>query len=1407
MAVDVDRWVEVSDSQFAHEADGLALVRELLPNEGPYRAWSNFEFRDAHGRWHEIDLLVLGRDGLHLVELKYYSGRIRGNDLTWLRDGHRAEDSPLKLARRKAQYFATRLRDEFTAWAREQKVAVPNARDVIPYVQESVFLHHPGVRVELPEAATRDLYGLDGASDTTSLPGISQLLLQPAGRNEPITASREQVLVALMARIGLVRRKERDAGSWVLEGAPIAEGDGWQDWLATHRVSAAERVRIRFQTVASGASDAARTRVRQLAEHEYRVMRRLNHDSVLRPEDIVECDLGVGLVYRYDPDLQPLDLWLADRPQGVPLDTRLAILQRVGDALSYAHSNRIVHRGLSPRAVWVKESGGRLRVLVGDWQSVGTITTDGITGLPGTGITRLVATDAPAEAVRPDADRWLREAFAAPEGAFGRSVDRVRVDVFGLAALAFYLIAGVPAATSAAELRDRVHQQTGLDVSVERPEASRSLRTAILAATRPSVSDRTADVATFLADLEAEATTPAEEAGDPLDAAPGAMLGDRFRLRRRLGAGSTAVGLLVVDTLADGEPERVLKVAIDERAGQRLADEAEVLAKLKGPQLVTLVEGPIHVDGRQALLLTNAGGHTLATELRQRPRLSLDLLERWGTDLLDALVALDRAGVDHRDIKPANLGVLSRSNKAKHLVLFDFSLTRAAASATQAGTPPYLDPFLTGKRDRFDSAAERYSAAVVLFEMATGHTPVYGDGLSDPAAIGDEATVNPAEFDPSAGAALADFFRTALAREAARRHDTAADMLRDWKACFPQTLTTVPDDAQQLAGTAQRDTPLGKAGLSARALSALEPFGLVTVGDLLAVDPARLSKLSGTAEPTRREIKSRAAQWRKSLGGTRRGTWQWQRYDSEWPDPLQVADELLRVARTRGGDTRGALVSHLLGISGDVDAFATQGYLAARLPEPITSARVNQLLGDLQEDLAADPQTLKLLDGLGAEVASRLAELGGVAGADELSARLLAVLVPDPDADDAREHRLAEGLLRLVLDRQRAIVRGSDDLTGYSQRRRDGHPILVAIDPVLLDVAEALGRTADALVSAANGDGHDTLVPAGRATEALRQVIGRAAVPEELVQPARLVRLAAARSHRAGATALHELHDLDLSPARALALTLPSVATTQRLDQREVRDRVRARFPSLRPLPERPRLDQVVAESGLGLVFDEKISAYRPAATAPDTTGLLSRPATMLVTDTAPVSVHGVIGQRLADSLARRSFLALGVPATHLGKGLIALRGEYGAQPLNLTTLLLDGMRSQAEGKLPWPLVLSADAEPAASRAGQGVRAVAAQALPGVLAAVEHALAENTDPPLLLTDASLFSRYGFLARLATWIDLATARPRSIWLVVPQLHANQGPIVDGRPLPLSAPSQFVALPPDWIDTHALERNPA
>ncbi len=768
--------------------------------------------------------------------------------------------------------------------------------------------------------------------------------MEAATPQQSVPARRDEIIATLMKRIGIVQRRQREAGSWVIDEDPLGEGDGWQDWPAFHRVATTDRGRIRFLVTPPGATATTRAKVRQVAEHEYRIMTRLANDRLLRPRDMVDSDLGVGLVYPQDERFQRLDLWLADHAGTVPAGDLLRMLRQVAEAVAYAHANRVVHRGLTPHAVSVRPlPDGELRVLVGDWQSAGTVAGPALTGLSGLGVTGLMgssdgASRAPEQlgvmmrAGAVDVDRRLAEAFQAPEGVWNRKADRVRLDVFALGALAYFVLAGRPAGADRAALRERLHRDGGLDLAADLPQVPSAVRALVLEATRPTVSDRLPDVRSFLeklAEAEAALAGPAEEVIDPLDAAPGSVIDGRFRLVRRLGAGSTAVGLLVTDlTVADSGPDaaRVLKVAVDDAAARRIADEASVLDGLADSRLVRLVEGPLEVGGRQALVLECAGDETLAEVLRGRERLSLDLLERWGCDLLEALGALDRAGVDHRDIKPANLGVREgRSDRAKHLVLFDFSLSRAGATAVTAGTPPYLDPFLDSpERGRHDSAAERYSAAVVLFEMATGTTPRFGDGMSDPASVRDKATVEASMIDPAIAAPLVSFFHTALARGAKERHDTAADMLAEWRLVFAPVARTVPDAAAaERAAAAEPTTSLADAGMSARALSALEPFAVATVGDLVAVDPVRLNRLSGVAEATRQEVKALARQWRETFGAAITGRGQErQAVPGPGPRPCRIPrprpsccwPTLVRPARRRGAPRPGCCWAWIQGL-------------------------------------------------------------------------------------------------------------------------------------------------------------------------------------------------------------------------------------------------------------------------------------------------------------------------------------------------------------------------------------------------------------------------------------------------------------------------------------------------------------
>jgi serine/threonine protein kinase len=1431
----VERWIEVTPSQFTHEAEGLNIIRSLLPRNAPFRAWSNLEFRDAHGKWHEVDLVVLGRRRLHLVELKYYSGTLRGDDLTWLRDGHRAEDSPLKLARRKAQRLAGKLQDELIRWAQETGARIPDARTVVPFVQESVFLHHPGIRCLLSPASRIDLFGLDGREHETGLPGISERLLEAPTPHQSVGANRDDIIAALMQRIGIVQRRQREAGSWVIDEDPLGEGDGWQDWPAFHRVATTERGRIRFLVTPPGATATTRAKIRQVAEHEYRIMSRLASDRLLRPRDLVDSDLGVGLVYPFDDRFQRLDLWLADHAGSLPAEVQLSLLRQVAEAVAYAHGNRVVHRGLTPHAVSVRPlPDGGLQVLVGDWQSAGTVAGPAFTGLSGSGVTGLMgAADGtgvgngvsptaaqPSVLMRPgavDVDRRQAEAFQAPEGVWNRDADRIRLDVFALGALAYFILAGRPAAADRAALRERLHRDNGLDLAADLPQVPPAVRVLVLEATRPAVSERLPDVRSFLeqlADAEQALAGPVEEVHDPLEAAPGEVIDTRFELIRRLGRGSTAVGLLVTDLAADGsgpEATRVLKVAVDDAAAARIADEAKVLAGLTGPRLVRLIEGPLEIGGRQTLLLESAGDETLAEVLRSRERLALDLLERWGSDLLEALVALDRVGVDHRDIKPVNLGVREgRSDRAKHLVLFDFSLSRAGAAAVTAGTPPYLDPFLDApERGRHDSAAERYSAAVVLFEMATGAIPKFGDGLSDPASVRDEATIETGMFDPAVGDALVPFFRTALARNAKERCDTATDMLAAWRAVFAPVPKTVPDDADERAAAADPATPLAEAGLSARALSALEPYGVAAVGDLVAVDPVRLNRLSGVAEATRREVKARARQWRDKFGPSITGRGPDRQAlsgsgSTALPDLVSAAELLLAHAGTARAASRRATARLLLGLDPGLDPFSSQNELAVVLA--VSRARVAQQVAALQDGWAAHPSCRDLLDVLAQTARQSLADFGGVATVEELADAIRAFLPPPAaTADPGSPTRIAAGLLRLALDRAQALYRAEAGEEQLAARRRSGRIALLATDAALLDPAEALGRTADDLVAQARSAG-ETLVPAARAAQRLRDGWVRACAGQ-LASPAvlsdtRLLRLAAALAQNAAVSGSNELFHRDLSPTDALALALRGAGGSQAVAPHEIRDRVRARFPALPSLPDRPRLDQLISDAGLGLIYDEGQHGYRWPTRAADTKDLASRQATITASAAPQLVSGGRSGHRLAESVGTRSFLALGVDADRTDNAIEALSDRFGAMVMDVTQVLIDAMRAQAaELGLPWDMVQAADAAPQGSRDATGLAALVQRSLPAIDAAIDAAVSEAPEGtrPVLLTELAPLARYGHLAMLSRWSDLAARRPQAIWVIVPQLSGTQGAIIDKRPLPLAAPGQFFRLDAEWISS--------
>ncbi|GAA1228676.1 BREX system serine/threonine kinase PglW [Prauserella halophila] len=1406
-----DRWVTVSPSQFRHEDEGLGIIRDLLPDVEPFRAWSNFEFRDTRGRWHEVDLLVLARDTLYLVELKYYSGTLRGNDHRWLRDGRPAEDSPLKLARRKAQYLASVLQQRLREHLHERGEHQVDVRDYVPFVQEAVFLHHPKFECQLPQHARQGIYGLDGYEETSGLAPISELLLAPA-RRETISARKSALFAGLMQHIGLVPRRQREAGSWVIDDEPLDNGDGWQDWPAFHRLATTDRYRIRFFIPNPEGTRAEEQALKRRIEYEYRLLSRLRHDGLQVPHDIVSDELGIGLVYREDSGSR-LDLWLATDGGTLNLGQQLDIVRQVAEALDYAHRHRVVHRGLAPSAVSVRErSSDGHAVTVANWDAVGRVPGTQLSRVSSTGQSEVEPEQGHPGAALADEDQL----FEAPEGRWSPNADRVRLDVFALGAVTFYLLTNqVLPAQDPGALVDRLRRDGGLDLAAELPQIPSKLRELVLQATHPRPSERTPSVSVFLQQLEqAEkefaAPAPVEEP-DPLEARPGDVLGGRFTYQRKLGSGSTAVGILVTDSQA-GDAQRVLKVAKDHDAAERLEAEERVLGQLNHDRVVRLIQH-VTLAGRRALVLQHAGEATLAEMLTsKRSRLSLDLLERWGGDLLDALVMLDSVGINHRDIKPPNLGVHkpAGAKTETHLVLFDFSMAGTGGRALHAGTPPYLDPFLGGSRSTYDSAAERYGAAVVLYEMATGRLPQYGDDPeANPASVNDDVTVSLEAFDPSVAEDLAAFFRSALSRDVGTRHDTAEEMLSAWRAIF-RGLGRYSDDTKQKVDSATLDTTLGESGLSARAISVVEPAGVGTVADLLELDSTRLNRLlDRETKTTGEEIRKRITAWRKEFGpqlADRRGRGKRGDDANTMPDPISAAELLASKEVHPRSSTRRQAARLILGLEAGLDPFASQQELARGVGR--SAPRGHQLIKEMQEAFSREQRTKDLLDQLVEVLTRALDSLGGVATVQTLTGEMLGAL-PDVSAGSAdKADRVAAGLLRLALDRyQEHVVAAAEE--PLAKRRRGSRLALLATDPVLLDAAEAAAAAADGLVVGADEAG-EPVVPQQRAAREVRARFtevfrdGSERRPPAITD-LRLVRLAAQTSGSAALSTRGELHLRTLAASTAVRLALSGIAQRTELSPEELAARVRARFPDLDPLPARPDLDAIVDAAGVGLRYSTEHGTYRaPGEDRSDSTGFPTHHSVPAPTPTESQLLRGDhLARVLRDSVSTRSFLALGMPAPNAnepGRAARVLRERYSASVLDVTELLIERMRETAEGSnLPWHVVRAADAAQPGSRDARGLHTLVDRALPAVTEYIDDLVlaGEQAAEPVILTELSPLARYGHLGVVARWSDLAAKRTRPLWLVLPQLSWMRGAVVDSQPLQLGSNGQFVELDEKWL----------
>ncbi len=1374
------RWTAIAESQFPWERAALDWLRAELPDRDPWHAWANFEFIDDDGKVNEVDALILSPGGLFLVEIKSRPGVVTGDPhtWTWTTDGREySYDNPLILANRKAKRLASVLR---------KLPYVVKSKIRLPFVEPLIFLSATNLNCKLEGNARARvcLRGQPGAPDDSGIAAVLLHGVSDAHVSRRVDHQQARTLARAMVDAGIRRsNKHRRVGEYQL-GAIISEGGNFQDWEGRHVSIESVRRRIRIYTFASAATEQARKTLVRRAVREFQILEGIDHPGILKVRDYKETELGPALIFDHDAKAMRLDFLLREQGRNLNVDRRLHIVRQLAETLKYAHQKKLYHRALCPQSILVKDPDAASPLLqVMNWQTGAREATTGGASL------RTMGTLHVEEYVED-----LGRVYLAPENTWGDLAHGPHLDVFSLGAIAYHVFSGQPPANSVIELHEKLRAEPGLRISDVMDGAVKSLQDLVQFSTIPDVSVRFSSVDDFLKALEEvedELTAPdPEQTVDPSEATAGEHIEGGFTVVRRLGKGSSSDVILVK---ANEEDEQlVLKVASEAVHNDRLAAEGEVLGKLRHPNVVEYRK-TLSIAGRTALLMSKAGDRTLAQRLRDEPRISLDLLRRFGEELIQTVDYLEQQGVAHRDIKPDNIGMSQVGTKGKlQLVLFDFSLSRASPENITAGTYPYLDPFLSLRRPpRWDLYAERFAIAVTLYEMVTGDLPRWGDGKTAPAMLDCEVTLESERFDPHLREGLTAFFEKGLRRDYRERFDNAEEMLRAWRRVFDegQPSSGERDGFEAIIQLATAATSIAELGYSVDAQNVLEGMGIHNVRELLAVDRVRFRYLKGVGDKVRKEIRLKAmrlSQLRPDLTQGRPTLYEAESDHAGIATIDELAAQLLPKRPAADDRPEDRALAIYLGLE-DTEAgqlWPTLGEAASKCKLPRSA--VSGALLKARERWLKFPAITEVRSGIEMLVEAH----GGIMTAEELALALLAARGSAEQDDDLRLH-LAAAVVR-------AGIETESDLASQRYQLFDGDFIpLIATSAEHADYAKRLGDEADRVA------GNEPLLAPQRAAESLEAVPRPDAVPPLSVQ--RLLKLGSAASRAAALSSRVEIYPRGMPASRAIRQSLGALVGPKYFTVEQVTDRVRGRYPDAETLPPRPALDAVLAAAGSDLVWNEsgpngpryyaQSKGFAPAAGSSTYYARHATHGEELVPVNGEIAEARQFEERLEYAMRAGGFLALTVSPRMARHAEMELLRRFDLERVSFDGLLLAGMREQARAlKVEWQTVLAADISAPGSRDWTNLMRLVQKVLPQVLDQIA-----KQDKKVLLVHPGLLARYQIMQKVEELRD-RTGRPGSLfslWMLVP-MSASGLPDVDGTPVPVITSAQWSHIPEAWIN---------
>ena len=268
----------------------------------------------------------------------------------------------------------------------------------------------------------------------------------------------------------------------------------------------------------------------------------------------------------------------------------------------------------------------------------------------------------------------------------------------------------------------------------------------------------------------------------------------------------------------------------DPRSAARFQQEAQILARLQHPNVITVFDSGAD-GGERFIVMELVEGPTLRELLDTEGRLAPERAGEIASRLASALEFAHGKGVIHRDVKPSNV-LLPPDGGVK---LADMGIARLlspealTATLSVRGTAAYISPEQV-RGDSVDSRADLYSLGCVLFEMLTGRTPFEGDL----AALSYAHTHTPAprvrSINPAVPAAIDELVAAMLEKDPAQRPTTGEEVQRSLASALSRDVepTAVIEPVQPPPSPLPRPPAGGRRRRGPKAW----PTGVIVVGGL-----------------------------------------------------------------------------------------------------------------------------------------------------------------------------------------------------------------------------------------------------------------------------------------------------------------------------------------------------------------------------------------------------------------------------------------------------------------------------------------------------------------------------------------------------------------------------------------------